>query len=35
VQVDVGAAGLIDQVRVVVNPDKLTGLEAPRPLAVR
>jgi RNA polymerase sigma-70 factor (ECF subfamily) len=35
VQVDVGAGGLIDQVRVVVNPDKLTGLEAPRPLAVR
>jgi RNA polymerase sigma-70 factor (TIGR02957 family) len=34
-QVDVGASGLIERVHVVLNPDKLTGLEAPRPLAVR
>jgi DNA-directed RNA polymerase specialized sigma24 family protein len=35
VQVDVGADGLIEQVHVVLNPEKLTGLEAPRPLAIR
>src|SRR3954468_18113865 len=35
VQVDVGADGLIEQVHVVLNPDKLTGFEVPRPLAVR
>lgn len=35
VQVDVGADGLIEQVHVVLNPEKLTGLDVPRPLAVR
>jgi RNA polymerase sigma-70 factor (ECF subfamily) len=35
VQVDVGPGGLIEQVHVILNPDKLTGLEAPASLAVR
>jgi RNA polymerase sigma-70 factor (ECF subfamily) len=35
VQVDVGASGLIEQVRVVLNPDKLTALDAPRAVAVK
>jgi RNA polymerase sigma-70 factor (ECF subfamily) len=35
VQVQVGESGLVEEVHVVLNPDKLAGLTAPRGLAVR